>query len=195
LGDSGTAGVATGLKADGVGASVENCGDAELSWGYDTSAAGLGLAGAPNVNEGVGSFFSAGLGDGGAAGVAAVPKLKAVAGGLGAASSFFSPAAPKLNAGAGEAGVTVEAPKLNEDEGAGAGAGEAAPPKLKADEAGFAGVSSFLAIEAPKPPNADVVGVSSFLAGSTAVLPNLKPEVGAGEVGAGVEPKLLKGDD
>jgi hypothetical protein len=121
------------------------------------------------------------------------PKLKAVAGGLGAASSFFSPAAPKLNAGDGAAGAVVEAPKPNEDEGAGAGEA-AAPPKLKADGA-FAGVSSFLVVEAPKPPKAEVVVASSFFAGSAAVLPNLKPEDGAGDAGAGVAPKLLKGDD
>lgn len=131
------------------------------------------------------------MGDGGAAEVVEAPKLKADAAGLGA-SSFFSAAAPKLKAGAGEAGAAVEAPKLNEVEGA--GAGEAAGlPKLKAVDGAFAGVSSFL--EAPKPPKEEVVaGVSSFLAGST-VLPNLKPEVGAGDAGAGVAPKLLKGDD
>ena len=181
------------MNADGVDAPDENCVGAGLILGYDTSPAGLDSAGAPKENEGAGSFFSAGLGDGGAAGVAAEPKLKAVAGGLGAASSFFSPGAPKLNAGAGEAGAAVEVPKLNEDEGA--GAGEAAgPPKLKAD-AGFTGVSSFFAVEAPKPLKAEVVGVSSFLAGSAAVLPNLKPDVGADDAGAGVAPKLLKGDD
>jgi hypothetical protein len=182
LGDSGAA---AGVNADCVGA--------KFNWGYATSSAGLGSAGAPNANEGVGSFFSAGLGDGGAAGVAVEPKLKAVAGGLGAASSFFSLVAPKLNAGAGEAGVAVEVPKLNDEDGAGAGEA-AAGPKLKAEGA-FAGVSSFLAVEAPKPLKAEVVGVSSFLAGSAAALPNLKPEEGAGEAGAGVAPKLLKGDD
>ena len=149
-----------------------DCVGAKFNWGYATSSAGLGSAGAPNANEGVGSFFSAGLGDGGAAGVAAEPKL---------------------NAGAGEAGVAVEVPKLNDEDGAGAGEA-AAGPKLKAEGA-FAGVSSFLAVEVPKPPKAEVVGVSSFLAGSAAVLPNLKPEEGAGEAGAGVAPKLLKGDD
>jgi hypothetical protein len=100
-----------------------------------------------------------------------------------------------LNAEAGAADVVVEEPKLNEDEVVGRGAEEAAgAPKLKADGA-FAGVSSFFAVEAPKPPRAEVVGVSSFFAGSAAVLPNLKPEEGAGDAGAGVAPKLLKGDD
>lgn len=181
------------MKADGVGAPDEDCEGAALIWGYETSPADSGTAGAPNANDGEGSFFSAGLGDGGAAGVAVVPKLKAAVGGLGAASSFFSAAEPKLNAGAGEAGAAFGVPKLNDD--GGADAGEAAgPPKLKADT-GFAGVSSFFAVEAPKPLKAEVVGVSSLLAGSAAVLPNLKPDVGADDAGAGVAPKLLKGDD
>lgn len=132
-------------------------------------------AGAPKAKEG--SFFSAGLGDEGAAGAAAAPKLKALVEGLSAVSSFFSVVAPKLNAdagageadatveapklkagvGAGEGGVAVEAPKVKEDEAAGTGEA-AAPPKLKAGAGALAGGSSFLVVEAANAPNEETSG-------------------------------------
>jgi len=193
-----------------VGAGDDSCEEALSKLGYETSSAGLDVAGAPKAKEG--SFFSAGLGDGGAAELAAAPKLKAEGEGLDTVSSFFSVAAPKLNAdvGAGEAGVAVEVPKLKdgvetgEDGAAGefpkpkedvaAGAGEAAePPKLKAGIGPLAGASSFFVVEAPNPPNDEALGWLDEGAVAVVVAPKLKADEVAGAGEAAEPPKLKAG--